>query len=179
MSNKKITKVEDVNKNLFDESKREAWVYGLKAVEEAELLSRDNLNKDILTVETFEMPEWTSLCPRSGFPDSWKKVVVYVPNEKVIDEVSFKLYWNKFRNFRGWHETSTNEFMDDIFPLIEPKYLMVFWSFGIRGNVKTIPVAEKWDENISEEEKEMIKLFIQPYLKWAFNKVKDKINNEF
>lgn len=175
----KPTTIEEVNKDLFDESKREAGVYGLKAVEQAELLARENLNKWLLTVETFEIPEYTSLCPRSGFPDSASMKIMYIPNDLVIDEVSLKLYMNKFRDFRGGHETTVNELLEDIVPLIKPKYIMVYGNFSIRGNVKTIPVWDFWDKQLTGEEVEVIKTFIAPYMKWSFNKVKIKLNNEF
>lgn len=175
----KLTTVEEINKDLFDESKRIAWIYGIKAIEEAELLSRENLNKWLLTVETFEIPEYTSLCPRSGFPDFASIKIMYIPNDLVIDEVSLKLYINKYRSFRGGHETTVNELLEDIVSLIKPKYIMVYGNFSIRGNIKTIPVGDFWDKNISETEKNTIKTFITPYMKGSFNKVKAKLNNEF
>lgn len=175
----KINTVEQVNKDLFDESKREAWVYWLKAVQEAELKARENLNKGLTTVETFEIPEYTSLCPRSGFPDFASIKVIYIPWDLVIDEVSLKLYINKFRDFRGWHETTINELLEDIVPLVKPKYIMVYWNFSIRGNVKTIPVWDHWDSQLDESERETIKAFVSPYIKASFNKIKSKINNEF
>lgn len=173
------TTVEEVNKDLFDESKREAWVYWLKAVQDAELLSRENLNDWLLTLETFEIPEYTSLCPRSWFPDFASMKIMYIPNKKVIDEVSLKLYINKFRDFRWGHETTVNELLEDITPLISPKYIMVYWNFSIRGNVKTIPVGDYWDSSLSNTEREEIQAFIKPYMKASYNKVKSKVNKEF
>lgn len=175
----KLTKVEDVNKDLFDETKRVAWTYWMKAVQEAELLARENLNQGLLTVETFEIPEYTSLCPRSWFPDFASIKIMYIPWKKVVDEVSLKLYINKFRDFRWGHETTVNELLEDIVPLISPKYIMVYGNFSIRGNVKTIPVWDHWDSELSNVEKEQIKILIRPYLKWSFNKVKAKVNMEF
>jgi len=176
---KRIVTRQEINEKIFNEEKREPWKYWFKLIEEAELLARENLSEGNLTIETFDIPEYTSLCPRSWLPDFASIKILYVPNKLVIDEVSLKLYINKFRTFRGWHETTVNELIEDIFPLIEPKYLMVVWNFSIRGNVKTIPLSEKWNKDIKKKEKEEIQVFWKPYLNWFFNKIINNSNLEF
>lgn len=54
----------NVEHKVFDEASREAGTYGIKAVQEAQLLVRDRLSTG-LSVELFDIPEYTSLCPRS------------------------------------------------------------------------------------------------------------------
>jgi 7-cyano-7-deazaguanine reductase len=90
----------------------------------------------------FEIPEFTCLCPRSGFPDFATIVIGYVPDARIVELKSLKLYINRFRDRAVSHEAVTNEILDDLVRLLEPRWMRVVAEFNIRGNIKTTIFAE-------------------------------------
>lgn len=89
------------------------------------------------TIE-FTCPEFTCLCPRSGFPDFATIQIRYVPHEWCVELKSLKLYINGFRNQRTFHEDVTNLILDDLVQLLDPWEIEVVGDFTVRGNIKTI-----------------------------------------
>lgn len=96
------------------------------------------------------LPEFTCLCPRSGYPDFAKIFLTYVPNEKVIELKAIKLYINSFMNKNMSHEDSINEIYYTLDKLLEPKYIRVVGDFNPRGNVHTVI---ELDSNLVRKEK--------------------------
>ncbi|MCS7279129.1 MAG: preQ(1) synthase [Thermodesulfobacteriaceae bacterium] len=117
--------------------------YGEIAIETAELEAWDNPypNRDYLIEITF--PEFTCLCPRSGYPDFAVIKISYIPSEKIVELRSLKLWLNKFRSRYISHESATNEIFDALWNLLKPKKLKVVGDFNPRGNVHTIITVEK------------------------------------
>ena len=74
---------------------------------------------------TFDCPEFTSLCPITGQPDFAKITINYIPNVKMVESKSLKLYLFSFRNQGDFHEDCINIIMKDLVKLMEPKYLEV------------------------------------------------------
>ncbi len=93
-------------------------------------------------VTHFEIPEFTCLCPRSGFPDFATIIIDYVPDQYVVELKSLKLYINGYRNRQISHEASTNAILDDLVELLQPRWMRVVGDFKVRGNIKTIVFAE-------------------------------------
>jgi len=89
-----------------------------------------------------ELPEFTCLCPRSGFPDFATITIDYVPDQHVVELKSLKLYINKYRNRQISHEAATNTILDDLVSLLSPRWMRVVADFTVRGNIKTIIFAE-------------------------------------
>ena len=85
-----------------------------------------------------EHPEFTALCPRSGYPDFGIMVFEYYPGEWVVELKAFKLYINSFRQERISHEAVTNKIADRLFTDAKPKAMRVIGDFMRRGNVKTV-----------------------------------------
>lgn len=112
--------------------------YGAKAVEEAKLEAWDNPNpgKDYTIEITY--PEFTCLCPRSGYPDFATIRLVYVPDKKVVELKSLKLYLNAFRDQAISHEAVTNLIFSDLEAILKPRSMEVTGDFNVRGNVKTV-----------------------------------------
>ena len=54
-------------------------------------------------------PEFTSLCPLTGQPDFAHLVIDYIPNERIVESKSFKLYLGSYRNHGAFHEACTME----------------------------------------------------------------------
>jgi len=86
----------------------------------------------------FTCPEWTAVCPRSGFPDFGTIHIKYRPKEKCVELKSLKLYINSYRNMAIFHEAAVNKIMNDLVEAIDPHWIEVFGDFNVRGNIKTI-----------------------------------------
>jgi len=86
----------------------------------------------------FTCPEWTALCPRSGFPDFGQIRIRYQPRGKCLELKSLKLYINSFRDMRIFHEGAVNRILTDLVSACEPWEMEVEGDFNVRGNIKTI-----------------------------------------
>lgn len=92
-----------------------------------------------------EMPEFTCLCPRSGFPDFATLVLDYVPGPLVIELKSLKLYVNGFRDRPISHEAAINEIAETLVDLLSPRRLRLAGRFTRRGNIETT-ITASYDE---------------------------------
>ena len=95
----------------------------------------------------FTCPEWTAVCPRSGFPDFGIIQIKYQPKEKCVELKSLKLYINSFRNMAIFHEAAVNKIMNDLVEALDPHWIEVLGDFNVRGNIKTIIRTSKGDHN--------------------------------
>ncbi len=112
--------------------------YGAKAIKQAKLELWPNPNPDRDYVIDISYPEFTCLCPRSGYPDFATIRVAYTPDKKVVELKSLKLYLNSFRDKGVSHETVTNLIFDTLVKNLKPRTLEVVGDFNVRGNVKTV-----------------------------------------
>ena len=90
---------------------------------------------------TFRCPEFTTLCPITGQPDFATLLINYIPNERMVESKSLKLYLFSFRNHGDFHEDVTNVVMNDLIALMEPKYIEVKGLFVPRGGIAIHPFA--------------------------------------
>jgi 7-cyano-7-deazaguanine reductase len=112
--------------------------YGEKAIKKAVLETWDNPTQERTYEITISYPEFTCLCPRSGYPDFATIKINYMPDNKIVELKSLKLYLNSFRNASVSHEEVTNRIYSDLFKKIKPRFLEVVGDFNPRGNVKTV-----------------------------------------
>ena len=112
--------------------------YGEKSILKAKLEIWDNPNPERDYEINISYPEVTCLCPRSGYPDFAVITVTYVPNRKIVELKSLKLYLNSFRNMHISHEQITNTVFAELEKKLKPKFLEVVGDFNPRGNVKTL-----------------------------------------
>jgi 7-cyano-7-deazaguanine reductase len=91
---------------------------------------------------SFEMPEFTAICPFSDFPDFAVIRLEYVPNERCIELKSLKLYINSFRDIKIFHEHVINVIMEDFVAACDPLKVKIEGDFHVRGNIKTVVRAE-------------------------------------
>jgi len=84
------------------------------------------------------LPEFSCLCPRSGYPDFATIHLEYIPNKWVVELKAIKLYINSFRNRYISHEASANEIYETLYNKLEPKYMKLTADFNPRGNVHTV-----------------------------------------
>ena len=89
-----------------------------------------------------EVPEFTCLCPKTGQPDFATIHVEYVPDEKVVESKSFKLYLWSYRNEGAFHEHVVNRILDDLVGVLDPHWCLVRGIFNIRGGIGITVEAE-------------------------------------
>lgn len=87
----------------------------------------------------FNCPEFTSLCPITGQPDFAAIYISYIPDEKMVESKSLKLYLYSFRNHGDFHEDCVNIIMKDLIKLMNPKYIEVWGKFTPRGGISIDP----------------------------------------
>ena len=126
----------------MDEQKRIPGRYGLDEIETSQLEIWPNAHPERDYVVHLEIPEFTCLCPRSGFPDFATITIDYVPDRHVVELKTLKLYINKYRNRQISHESAANTILDDLISLLSPRWMRVVADFTVRGNIKTIIFAE-------------------------------------
>jgi 7-cyano-7-deazaguanine reductase len=87
----------------------------------------------------FNCPEFTALCPITGQPDFATIYIAYVPDKKLVESKSLKLYLFSFRNHGDFHENCVNVIMEDLRKLLAPKYIEVWGKFLPRGGISIDP----------------------------------------
>ena len=100
-----------------------------------EIWPNENSKKYVIKVS---LPEFTCLCPRSGYPDFAKIYIEYIPKDYVVELKALKLYINSFKDRNISHENSANEIFDTIFKKINPSWMKLIADFNPRGNVHTV-----------------------------------------
>ncbi|GAC1308211.1 MAG: preQ(1) synthase [Ktedonobacteraceae bacterium] len=127
---------------MIDEQPRTPGRYGIDEIETSQLEAWPNAHVERDYVVHLEIPEFTCLCPRSGFPDFATITIDYVPGQHVVELKSLKLYINSYRNRQISHEAAANTILNDLIALLSPRWLRVVADFTVRGNIKTIVFAE-------------------------------------
>ena len=89
----------------------------------------------------FNCPEFTSLCPITGQPDFAEIKIKYIPDVRMVESKSLKLYLFSFRNHGDFHEDCINIILNDLWRLMDPKYLEVYGVFTPRGGISIYPFA--------------------------------------
>ena len=89
----------------------------------------------------FNCPEFTSLCPITGQPDFAEIRISYIPDQRMVESKSLKLYLFSFRDEGAFHEDCVNTIMKDLVKLMDPKYLEVTGFFTPRGGISIYPFA--------------------------------------
>ena len=87
----------------------------------------------------FNCPEFTSLCPITGQPDFAELRINYIPDKKMVESKSLKLYLFSFRNHGDFHEDCVNIIMKDLIQLMDPRYIEVEGIFLPRGGISIWP----------------------------------------
>jgi 7-cyano-7-deazaguanine reductase len=87
----------------------------------------------------FNCPEFTSLCPITGQPDFATIYISYIPEIKMVESKSLKLFLFSFRNHGAFHEDCVNIIMSDLIELMEPRYIEVWGKFMPRGGISIDP----------------------------------------
>ncbi|MFK8026723.1 MAG: preQ(1) synthase [Gammaproteobacteria bacterium] len=110
-------------------------------------------NKNVL--ETFEnpepgndytiritTPEFTCLCPLTGQPDFAQLRLEYIPDQLCVELKSYKLYMVSFRDTAAFHEAITNQILNSLSSLINPRFMRLTAEWNVRGGIYTQVVVE-------------------------------------
>ncbi|MCR4610709.1 MAG: preQ(1) synthase [Lachnospiraceae bacterium] len=112
----------------------------------------DNEHRDNDYFVKFNCPEFTTLCPITGQPDFASITISYIPDVKMVESKSLKLYLFSFRNKGDFHEDCVNTIMKDLIKVMQPKYIEVWGRFLPRGGISIDPycnygqLGTKWEK---------------------------------
>ncbi len=84
-----------------------------------------------------EMPEFTSVCPKTGLPDSGTITLQYTPNKKCLELKSLKMYTLAYRNLGIFQENIVNRILADVVKAADPVEAAVLGEFAARGGIST------------------------------------------
>lgn len=88
-----------------------------------------------------EIPEYTSVCPKTGLPDFGTVTIRYMPGKSCIELKSLKYYILGFRNTGIFYENAVNRILKDVVAACDPKWCIVTGEFNVRGGMKTTVTA--------------------------------------
>ena len=80
-------------------------------------------------------PEFTSVCPKTGQPDFGTITITYTPDKKCVELKSLKFYLQSYRNQGIFYEHVTNEIMDDLVAVVQPRFMKIESAFSARGGI--------------------------------------------
>ena len=87
---------------------------------------------------TIEIPEFTSVCPKTGLPDFGTIIIRYVPGARVLELKSLKEYVLAYRNLGIFYENVVNRFLEDVVRACRPKSAVVTGEFNARGGMRSV-----------------------------------------
>jgi 7-cyano-7-deazaguanine reductase len=111
------------------------------------------VRRDVLAAKPYEyagmrdveiaitQPEFTALCPMTGLPDFGTIIVNYVPNRKIVELKSLKLYLLQYRQAGVFYEHVVNRILDDLVAVVRPRWMEVHGEFTPRGGMSTTVTA--------------------------------------
>lgn len=120
--------------------------------------ARAGLKKKLPEIETFlnqfpdykitiEIPEFTSVCPKTGLPDFGTLTISYVPQKECLELKSLKLYILAYRNLGIFYENAVNRILEDVVAACRPARATVVGEFNPRGGMSSIIEAHYPREN--------------------------------
>lgn len=88
------------------------------------------------------IPEFTCLCPLTGQPDFAELFLEYIPDKLCVELKSLKLYMGTFRDTAAFHEAVTNQILQALIDLIDPRFMRLHAKWNVRGGIYTSVIAE-------------------------------------
>lgn len=85
-----------------------------------------------------EIPEFTSVCPKTGLPDFGTITIRYVPDKYCLELKSLKMYILEYRNMGIFYENAVNRILEDIVAACKPVRASVTGDFNPRGGMKSV-----------------------------------------
>lgn len=110
------------------------------------LVTFPNAYPDRDYVVKIDCPEFTAVCPMTDQPDFGRFVIEYVPDQRLLELKSLKLYLQAYRNVGIFHETVTNKVLDDLRAALQPRRIAIVATYNARGGIVTVVEAHWPDE---------------------------------
>ena len=88
------------------------------------------------------MPEFTSVCPKTGLPDFGEIVLIYIPDKLCLELKSYKMYLLAYRDLGIFQENAVNRILEDVVKYARPISAKVIGDFSARGGLSTVVTAE-------------------------------------
>lgn len=104
--------------------------------DDAQLEKFENIRPGRGYVINLNCPEFSSLCPVTGQPDSACITIRYIPNKYCVETKSLKYYMASYRNTAAFNEEVVNRILDDLVGLLEPQEMNIVGQFGARGGIQ-------------------------------------------
>jgi 7-cyano-7-deazaguanine reductase len=124
---------------LFEASMSDYTEKEAKAGLDAELPSIETFPNQFPDYEiTITVPEFTSICPKTGLPDFGTLVLRYVPKDLCLELKSLKMYILAYRNLGIFYENAVNRILEDIAEACQPVKASVTGEFSPRGGMKSV-----------------------------------------
>jgi 7-cyano-7-deazaguanine reductase len=130
---------------------KDLTLLGHKSQPSKKLEAFPNHNPDRYYLVTLETDEFTCVCPATGQPDFATIKVEYVPDKKIVESKSFKLYLWSYRNEGVFHEHVVNTILDDLVKTLNPHYCKVTGVFSVRGGIGITVESEKVKTKAAKE----------------------------
>lgn len=89
-----------------------------------------------------DCPEFTSMCPKTGLPDFGTIRIRYVPDATCVELKSLKYYLLEYRNRGIFYEAATNQILDDLVSVCQPRRMTIMGDFSARGGISTSVTVE-------------------------------------
>jgi 7-cyano-7-deazaguanine reductase len=87
---------------------------------------------------TISIPEYTSVCPRTGLPDFGTITICYLPDQWCVELKSLKMYIYAYRNLGIFYENAVNRILRDFVKASKPIQAVVTGEFNVRGGMKSV-----------------------------------------
>ena len=113
---------------------------GSKPIRKLETFPNHHPNRDYTV--TLHTEEFTCVCPATGQPDFAKLTLQYIPDKKILESKSLKLYLWSYRQKGVFHEHVTNLILDDVVKVLNPRWCKIRADFSIRGGISITVEAE-------------------------------------
>ena len=88
------------------------------------------------------MPEFTSICPKTGMPDFGVITIRYCPDTLCLELKSLKTYFTAYRNLGIFYENAVNRILRDVVKVCRPVSLKVTGEFSTRGGMRSVIEAQ-------------------------------------
>ena len=93
-------------------------------------------------VVTLRTEEFTCVCPATGQPDFARLIIQYIPDKRIVESKSLKLYLWSYRDEGVFHEHVANVILDDLVSALKPRWCKVTADFAVRGGISITIDAE-------------------------------------
>ena len=88
-----------------------------------------------------DVPEFTSVCPKTGLPDFGILWIRYMPVKDCLELKSLKEYVTAYRNLGIFQENIVNRVLEDVVRAAKPNWAEVKGEFRPRGGIGTVVIA--------------------------------------